>query len=205
MYPFVETLALFDGKVLNLELHQQRMDRTLNDHQLSSLISLDEVIAPYIKDHLKGLFKCRVVYDKIVHVVEIHAYSRPLIHKVGILETAIDYTYKSTDRSCFSDLHKQYPGFDDFLLLRNGELTDSTFCNIALKEASQWYTPANPLLAGVQRAHLLEEKKIEKRIIRIEDLSAYTQISFFNALNPLGLHLLDIEDLIDLRQIEPVL
>lgn len=205
MYPFVETIALRNQELINLKLHQERLNRTLSENGITSEIILDEVIAPYIQEKSSGLYKCRVVYTTQVESVEVTPYTIPVICKVGIVDTHIDYTYKSTDRSGFSELHKRYPGFDDFLLVKNGELTDSTFCNIAVLRDGDWYTPANPLLEGVQRATLLADHKIKKRVIRIEDLSDYTQIAFFNALNPLGNLLLNRSELIDLRHIKPIL
>ncbi|MGL5636974.1 MAG: aminotransferase class IV [Bacteroidales bacterium] len=208
MYPFVETIALDNCRLINLDLHQERLNRTLSENGITSEIRLDEVIVPYIKNIQKesgGLYKCRVVYTTQVESIELTPYTSPVIRKVGIVNTNITYTYKSTDRSAFAGLHKMYPGFDDFLLIKNGELTDSTFCNIAVQCDGDWYTPVNPLLEGVQRAFLLADNKIKKRVIRIEYLSDYTQIAFFNALNLFGSHLLEINQLIDLRQIEPIL
>ena len=73
----------------------------------------------------------------------------------------IDYRYKSTDRSELNRLTAQKGNCDDIVIVKNGFITDTSFTNLALFDGHQWLTPAHPLLAGTQRALLLEQGKIK--------------------------------------------
>ena len=65
-----------------------------------------------------------------------------------------------------------------------GLLTDSSYTNIALRQENRWYTPRVPLLAGVQRAHLIAEGVLTPRDIPLVTLSAYDRIALINAMMP---------------------
>ena len=94
----------------------------------------------------------------------------------------IDYSYKSTDRQCLNDLFAQRAGHDDILIIRDGLLTDTSICNVALWNGTSWITPARPLLCGTMRAYLLDKGLVQAEDIPVEDLPKYTRIRLFNAL-----------------------
>jgi len=98
----------------------------------------------------------------------------------------IDYSYKSTDRQCLNDLFAQRGGHDDILIIRDGLLTDTSICNVALWNGTSWITPARPLLCGTMRAYLLDKGLVQAEDIPVEDLPKYTRIRLFNALIGFG-------------------
>ena len=57
--------------------------------------------------------------------------------------------------------------------MQEGFLTDSSFSNIVLGDASGLYTPDWPLLAGTRRAELLRTGRVTARPIRAEELEHY--------------------------------
>ena len=75
---------------------------------------------------------------------------------------------------------------DDVLIVRHGLLTDTSIANIALWDGSEWYTPAQPLLAGTQRRYLLDTGQIKETDIPVASLGNYRHIRLFNALIPFG-------------------
>ncbi len=68
------------------------------------------------------------------------------------------------------------------LLVKQGFITDSSYCNIAFREGDQWFTPDKPLLNGVQRQYLLDQEIIRKQEIRLTDLSKFSSFKLFNAM-----------------------
>lgn len=202
MCQFVETLCLSDGLIRNLKEHNDRFNRTRRNFGWDAE-DLTEVIGKQSFPSV-GKYKIRVVYDSVIGLIECIPYETPNLARVAIVEfDKIDYRYKSTKRDCFKALYTVYPGFDDFIIVKQGFITDSTFCNLALLKDNIWYTPENPLLEGVQRAVLLEEGVIEKRDIPITDLNSYSHISFFNALNEHGSHLLPVSNCVYLGKFDP--
>ena len=71
---------------------------------------------------------------------------------------------------------------EEVVLLQEGFLTDSSFSNIVLGDASGLYTPDRPLLAGTRRAELLRTGRVTARPIRAEELEHYAYLWFVNAM-----------------------
>lgn len=204
MCQFVETICLTDGSIKNLKKHNDRFNRTRRAFGWD-VADLTEIIREQSFPNI-GKYKIRVVYGDAIGLIECTPYETPHLARIGVVEfDEIDYRYKSTKRDCFKGLYAAYPGFDDFIIIKQGFITDSTFCNLALLKDDNWYTPETPLLEGVQRTVLLERDVIKKRNIRITDLNSYSHISFFNALNEHGSHLLPVSCCVYLGKFNPAL
>ncbi len=186
MKQFVETIKIKNGKVLNLCYHQERMNRTVarffptNEYPLLSSILHP---TPNMVFH-----KARVVYGEHgIEDVQYSPYSMRSIHSLKlVIDNAIDYTYKSTDRNALNQLVAQKGECDDILIVKNGLLTDTSFTNIALWNGSHWLTPRTPLLKGTKRAMLLNEGNIREADLTIDDLCQCKRISLINAMIDLG-------------------
>ncbi|MGL5786236.1 MAG: aminotransferase class IV [Bacteroidales bacterium] len=203
MCQFIETIAMQDGQLLNLPKHIYRFNQThvsMGWH----LKNLGQILSEYSFPE-SGLYKVRVIYSESGADVEFALYSSPVLRKIGIVRlTDFDYSLKSADRSCFRRLYEDYPGFDDYLIVRGGLFTDSTFCNIAFLKDGDWITPEKPLLEGTKRALLLERKEIKKGNIALSDLNEYSHISFFNAMNDHKTIIIPVADCFCLGEIDPV-
>jgi 4-amino-4-deoxychorismate lyase len=186
MSRFIETIQLLNGKLRNLEFHQERFERTrkevlgLKKHPL-----LQEVIR--IPDGLEsGLLKCRLTYHKEVELIE---FEPQLVHEVRTLKLvyadSIDYGYKYADRSELEVLFRQRKQCDDIVVVKNGCLSDSFYANVVLWNGKHWETPDTPLLQGTMRASLLRNGSIRECRITPEDLSAYRALKLINAMNNL--------------------
>lgn len=186
MCQFVETIRIADGQIFRLNLHQQRLERTLAH------------FAPYIKvprielllndiPH-QGLYKTRICYDTQGHTeVAYHPYNIRTIKSLQLVaDNNIDYSYKFENRSCLANLQNRRGNCDEILIVRNGLITDTSYTNIAFNDGSEWYTPSTPLLAGIMRQYLLECGCLKERDIRPEDLSNFSEAAMFNAMIDLG-------------------
>lgn len=163
--PFVETIRIEKGRIHNLPYHNARMNRTRRE-----LFGAREEIdlAGYIHPgpHQERT-KCRVEYTREVLKVEYVPYRMRPVHSLRLVTCdEIDYSYKSTDRQCLNDLFAQRAGHDDILIIRDGLLTDTSICNVALWNGASWITPARPLLCGTMRAYLLDKGLVQAGISR---------------------------------------
>ena len=167
----METIRIEKGRIHNLPYHNARMNRTRRE-----LFGAREEIdlAGYIHPGpYQERTKCRVEYTREVLKVEYVPYRMRPVHSLRLVTCdEIDYSYKSTDRQCLNDLFAQRAGHDDILIIRDGLLTDTSICNVALWNGTSWITPARPLLCGTMRAYLLD-----KGLVQAEDCLLYTSPS----------------------------
>ena len=71
---------------------------------------------------------------------------------------------------------------DDILIVVDGYITDTSFCNVVLANDEGLFTPDLPLLKGTQRAFLIDEEIIRPRAIHINDLQLYHKVKLINAM-----------------------
>ena len=65
---------------------------------------------------------------------------------------------------------------------RNGLITDTSYANVAFYNGKDWITPSRPLLMGVKRTELFEQKKIRAADICTRQLGDFSEIKLFNAM-----------------------
>ncbi len=185
MYPFVETIRIENGEISHLRFHNERLNRTRQEvFGCTDRIELAEYVSA---EGCQQVTRCRVEYREQILSVDYIPYEMRVVNSLQLVEcNEIDYHNKSTDRRLLNQLFEQRGMCDDVLIVRNGLLTDTTLCTIALWDGNAWYTPATPLLPGTQRAFLIEEGLIRPRDIRPADLPAYSSIRLFNALIRFG-------------------
>ena len=196
MCRFIESIQLSDGKLHRLELHQARVNCVFADHFPNKIpFNLNELFCQQDLPQ-KGLYKCRIVFDNQIHTVEILPYSRREIRSLKLVDADIDsHPYKPEDRSKLNEAYTKRGDCDDILIVKNGYLTDSWYANIALWNGESWFTPAKPLIYGVQRAALLEVGKIKEKDILATELNEYQSICLFNAMIEFGELELSVNDI----------
>ena len=178
---FVETLCVEKGMVWHLPYHNARMNRT-RTALFGATDTLD--LADYIHpEPYQERTKCRVEYARNIIKVEYVPYRmRPVASLRLVVCDTIDYTYKSTDRRRLNELFDLRDEADDTLIVRRGLLTDTSICNIALWNGTEWLTPARPLLQGTERAFLLDKGLIRPVDLVPSDLRKGMRVRLFNAL-----------------------
>ena len=131
----------------------------------------------------KGVFKCRVVYGATVESVTFSAYRKKIINKLVLKEApGLNYDHKYADRSGIEILQKNLPRRTEILITKNHLITDASYANVAFFDGEKWLTPAQPLLHGTCRAHLIAEGKIARAEIHKNDLHLFKKIRLFNAM-----------------------
>ncbi|HEY6914841.1 MAG TPA: aminotransferase class IV [Paludibacter sp.] len=194
MCRFVESIKLKDGVFYRLKLHQERVNKAFaacypTEEPISIFENLNQLIVPQ-----EGIYKCRMVYDEDVQLLELVPYERREIRTLKLVETNLEsLAYKLEDRTGFNAAFAQRGFCDDVLLVKNGLLTDTSYCNIALYDGQNWFTPLTPLLYGVNRAELLAQEILIEKDITVEELKNYQKIAMFNAMIEFGEMVLDID------------
>jgi len=193
---FVESIKLKNGAFSRLKLHQERINKAFQVfYPTDEPINLVEVLYQYAIPQ-DGVYKCRLVYDVDVQSIDFVPYQRREIQSLKLVETKLDScSYKSENRAGYNAAFDQRGYCDDVLLVRNGLLTDTSYCNIALFDGENWFTPLTPLLYGVNRADLLANEKLIEKDIKASELKNYQQIMLFNAMIEFGELVLDVNQI----------
>ena len=197
MCRFVESIKLKDGVFYRLQLHQQRVNRAFEAfyptrEPIDVVETLFQTVFPQ-----EGVYKCRLVYDSDLQSLDIAPYVRREIRSLKLVETTQEsLPYKQEDRTEFNAAFAQRGGCDDVLLFKDGLLTDTSYCNIALYDGENWYTPRTPLLYGVNRMQLLSDGKLMEKDIKASELMNFQYISLFNAMIEFGELQLDVSAII---------
>lgn len=179
----IESIKLIDGRFCNLFYHEQRMRRSLNilcgineDLHLEKFLEGLEVPR-------NGLFKCRIVYDETSKAVEFIPYQRKEITSLRIIEhDRISYEFKYKDRRTIDRLFELKKDCDDILIVKRGNVTDSSYSNIVFKRGRSWYTPWSALLKGTMRQNLIDNNMILEEEIHLSDIRSFESFKLINAM-----------------------
>ncbi len=188
MCRLLETIRLEDGRFSLMHYHRQRFNEARKAlFHANADIDLEEILQKALAQHpgnlSKGLFKCRVVYDKVIRKIGFLPYVLPEIKTLQTVEcNDINYTFKYEDRTRLQQLYALRGNADDILIIKKGLVTDTSFCNILFYNGKQWLTPERPLLRGTRRASLLAKGQIVTAVIRPDDLHHFTNIRLVNAM-----------------------
>ncbi len=182
MSRFIETLCILNGEIRNLEFHQKRFNQTrykiwgLTDEiNLKNQISLAE-------NQRTGKFKCRILYAENIESVEISPYAPRNIHSVKLVENnEIEYRFKSEDRSAF-ELMKDSVTEEEIIVVKKGQITDTSYSNLVFSDGENWITPTSFLLNGTMRQSLLKSGKIIEEEVNPKDLNRFVSFKLINAM-----------------------
>ncbi len=184
---FVETIRVVDGEPQALDAHQERMNRTLARFAPDMVgrlrIEMNKVVCG------AGVWKVRIVYAPSLGLVRYEAapYQMKMIRTLQLVSCDdIDYSFKSTDRSVLAALHEMRGDADEVIIVKNGELTDTSYANLAIWNGSRWLTPERPLLCGTMRSRLIESGVLSTARLTPGDVATDTPIAIFNAMIPFG-------------------
>lgn len=177
-----ETIKIVNGEACNIPLHEKRMNasrRKLFGNCVRINLS-DKILVP--DNARSGIIRCRVIYDISVLSVEFSPYTPARVKSLKMVEAGdLDYSLKYLDRSrLYALIDRQIA--DDILITSNGDITDSSYANIAFTDGEEWFTPDTPLLKGTMREYLLKNNSIIETRITVRDLSKYTGFRLINAM-----------------------
>ncbi len=182
MCRLLETIRCESGVLQNLTWHQARMDYAWKMLFKSfRRFNLAELVVP--EEFKIGLFKCRMIYAEGLENVEFLPYQLPKIQSLKmVVNDEIEYRHKFADRSEIHKLFEKRGNADDILIVKYGQITDTSYANIILFDGKNWLTPSKPMLQGTQRAKLLAETKIIPASITPVNLPRFSKARLINAM-----------------------
>ena len=93
--------------------------------------------------------------------------------------------HKTTRRDPYRDRTLRHPEADDVVLVnQDGELTETTIANLAVRLDGRWWTPptTSGCLPGVERGRLLDLGRLRERVLHVEDLVAAEELAVLSSL-----------------------
>ncbi len=182
MFPLFESIRIEKGKAQLVEYHQERMERSLHALGQQLEFSLKDGIQKQAFD-TKKTYKLRLNYNKKDYCIDIAEYKPRKIERLQIVEdNNIDYSLKYSNRKAIDKLMMKKGSADDIIIVKNKEITDTSYSNLIFFDGNKSYTPKNPLLKGVMRTYLLEKGIIQEKKIYPQDISAFDSFMLINAM-----------------------
>jgi len=183
MSQFIESIKVEDQEVFLLDLHQKRVNQTFSHFGKEDSIDLAKIYKNLQHDE-DGLFKLRIAYDLDKRIrTQMIPYAIPEIQDFKLVENnSFDYSFKFEDRKEL-DKMKMKAKAEEIIIVKNNHITDTSFSNILFLKGKDWFTPSTYLLNGVQRQHLLKQKKIKETEITLQNIKQFTHFQIINALN----------------------
>jgi 4-amino-4-deoxychorismate lyase len=180
---FIETMRVVDGQIANLSGHIGRMQRTVRE-VFNCEPELQQLRNLAIPAEAK---KCRIVYGKAIESIEFSDYKPRQISTLKLVEATpeVDYHLKYADRSALNKLAELRGDCDEILIVKDGQITDTSFSNVVFTDGQRFVTPSSYLLPGTMRAALLQSGIITEAPIRPGDLQQFTHVTLINAMLPL--------------------
>lgn len=183
MSQFIESIKVEDQEIFLLELHQKRVNQTFSHFGKEGSIDLAKIYKNLEHDE-DGLFKLRISYDLDKRVrTQMIPYAIPEIQDFQLVENnSFDYSFKFEDRKEL-DKMKMKSKAEEIIIVKNNHITDTSFSNLLFLKGKDWFTPNSYLLNGVQRQHLLKNKKIKEAEITLQNIKQFSHFQLINALN----------------------
>ena len=110
--------------------------------------------------------------------------------RIGLAPQPIDrqdvfFYHKTTRREAYEAARRSRPECDDVLLWNErGEITETCLANVAMRLDGELVTPPVDcgLLAGTLRGWLLEQGRLQERVITVDDLASCDEIYVLNSV-----------------------
>ncbi len=183
MSQFIESIKVEDQEIFLLDLHQKRVNQTFSHFGKEGSIDLAKIYKNLEHDE-DGLFKLRIAYDLDKRIrTQMIPYAIPEIQDFQLVENnSFDYSFKFEDRKEL-DKMKMKAKAEEIIIVKNNHITDTSFSNLLFLKGKDWFTPNSFLLNGVQRQHLLKQKKIKEAEITLQNIKQFSHFQLINALN----------------------
>ena len=195
-FEVLETLALVDGVYRHQAEHLARMAEAAQHFGYPwQPAAVHACLRSLAAQHGSGPWRVRLLLDRFgqpraeafalqptATPVRLQLAPRPLAEAHG------EWVRFKTTRRAHYAAFAPAPGsgiFDTVLFNAEGEITESTFGNLAMQmDDGRWLTPplACGLLPGVGRAVALREGRVQEGVVRVQDLHRVRRWAFINSL-----------------------
>ena len=183
MSQFIESIKIEDQEIFLLELHQKRVNTTFSHFGKEGSIDIAKIFKDLQHDE-DGLYKMKITYDLNKNYrTQLIPYAISEIDDFQLVENnGYDYSFKFEDRKEFEKMINKAKA-SEIIIVKNNHITDTSFSNLLFLKGKEWFTPTTYLLNGVQRTHLLKNKKIKEAEITLQNITEYSHFQLINAMN----------------------
>ena len=183
MSQFIESIKIEDQEIFLLELHQKRVNATFEHFGKEGSIDIAKIFKDLEHDE-NGLYKLKITYDLNKNYrTQLIPYAISEIEDFQLIENNVyDYSFKFEDRKEFERMINKAKA-SEIIIVKNNHITDTSFSNLLFLKGKEWFTPTTYLLNGVQRTHLLKNKKIKEAEITLQNITEYSHFQLINAMN----------------------
>ena len=194
-FDILETLALRDGKLQHAALHLQRMAQAAAHFGTPwNAQATQQVLQAVVQQHPQGDWRLRLLLacDGSARAEAFALQPTPAPVRLRLAHAPFEaahseFTRHKTTRRAHYAAFAPAPGsgvFDTVLYNDAGEITETTFGNIAALLEGRWVTPplACGLLPGVGRAVALREGRVVETVLRVQDVPRVQAWAFINSL-----------------------
>lgn len=193
-FELLETLRLSDGRMIDAPAHLARMAGAAAHFRFAFDVALArEALDALAARHPRGEWRIRLLGDPggAVRAQAFPLGAAPAGPRVQLAAAPIEgshgefFRFKTTRRAHYEAFAPRAATiFDTLLWNEQGELTEFTRGNVALRMDGEWLTPplACGLLPGVGRASLLQQGRLREALLICSDLARAQGVAFFNSL-----------------------
>lgn len=193
-FELLETLALVNGRLNNVDAHLARMAAAASHFGFRwNAQSVTQGLDALRISHPDGAWRVRLLCDiRGRHQVQVFALdASPTQVRLALADRAFEaeknefVRFKTTRRGHYEAFAPSGPDvFDTLLWNERGEITECTRGNVALLLDDRWVTPPLHcgLLGGIGRARVLREGRAVETIVRLDDLPRVRRLAFVNSL-----------------------
>ncbi|ROI04500.1 aminodeoxychorismate lyase [Kaistella haifensis] len=183
MSQFIESIKIEDQEIFLLELHQKRVNATFEHFGKEGSIDIAKIFKDLEHDE-DGLYKLKITYDLNKNYrTQLIPYAISEIEDFQLIENNVyDYSFKFEDRKEFEKMINKAKA-SEIIIVKNNHITDTSYSNLLFLKGKEWFTPSTYLLNGVQRTHLLKNKKIKEAEITLQNITEYSHFQLINAMN----------------------
>ncbi len=198
MYPLFESLCVQNGRILNSKWHKERFQKAYLKYfgKSAHFNLLDKINIP--KEFKKGNVKLRVLYGENGREIQFEKYKLRKINSIRLVHVSdLKYPLKFTKRENLNTLFEKRGNCDEVIIVRNGQITDSSYANLIFFDGRDWITPKHPILKGTCRARLLANGKIKVATLGIKELEAFKGLKLINAMRDIDQELIPIDRILN--------
>ena len=194
-FSLLETLALEQGVPRHADRHLERMRHAAAHFSYPwDEASVRSCLAHLAADHAHGLWRVRLLFDAAgqpqAQAFAFQPTAEPVCLRLAEEPFAQAHSefvrHKTTQRAHYAAFAPAAGSgvFDTVLYNEAGEITESTFGNIAALLDGRWVTPplSCGLLPGVGRAVALAQGRVQEGVLRLQDLPRVQAWAFINSL-----------------------
>jgi para-aminobenzoate synthetase/4-amino-4-deoxychorismate lyase len=193
-FDLLETLAMHGGQLRHAAEHLQRLASAAAHFGTPwDAAQVQQCLDRLAQAHPHGLLRVRLLLDAQGRasaqafamdtspaLVRLQLADRPLMEAHGEF-----VRFKTTRRAHYDVFTPTQPGvFDTVLWNAEGEITECTRGNLAMRIDGRWVTPplACGLLPGVGRALALRDGRLAERVVRVDEVARVQDWAFLNSL-----------------------